>query len=46
LIFSPAARRASAAIQHDGGAEGNQVLRNIPQHAMSRILSSPRLSEI
>ena len=34
------------AMDADGGAEGNHVLRNIPQHAMSRILSSPRLSEI
>jgi len=34
------------AMDAEGGAEGNHVLRDIPQHAMSRILSSPRLSEI
>jgi len=34
------------AMNADGGAKGTHVLRNIPQHAMSRILSSPRLSEI
>ena len=37
---------ADPCLDADGGAEGNHVLRDIPEHAMPRILPPPRLSEV